>query len=183
LTDLSDQDEREGESLRPTDWNIPKHLASFEFKDNPDGSTLIKVFPHDVMGDESESAASTTPFFQATFTPVRYVPSFPMTTNLLKYVGVDVTLVQPPLPEGKGSQGELPGTDQWCSIVPGEHSRKTSLGWFDIRQQHDEVQSGTSNRHENFWPKLGRWQMGVKMADADIEFPEGKHWDSPKSVL
>lgn len=164
-------------------WNIPKHLARFDFKDDPDGTTQIKVFPHDTSGDPSEATPSTIPFFQATFKPMRYVPSFPTTTGLLKYVGVDITLVQPPLPEGKGSQNELPGTEQWCSIVPGEHSKKTSLGWFDLRQRADGQGEETLGEHENFWPKLGRWHVGVKMADADIEFPEATYWDAPKSVL
>lgn len=166
-----------------TDWNIPKHLASFDFKEDPDGTTHIKVFPHDTTGDLSEAAPSTKSFFQASFKPLRYVPSFPTTTTLLKYVGVDVTLVQPPLPEGHGSQGELPGTEQWCSIIPLEHSNKTSLGWFDIRQQAVEPGNGAADRHENFLPKLGRWHLGVRMDNADIEFPEGKYWDSPRSFL
>lgn len=104
-----------------------------------------------------------------------------MTTNLLKYVGIDITLVQPPLPEGNGSQDELPGTEKWCSIVPGQHSRKTSVGWVDMRQTDD--QRNALGDHENFWPNLGRWHLGLKMSEADIEFPEGRHWDSPKSVL
>lgn len=163
------------------DWNIPKHLASFDFKDNADGSTSVKVFPHDTAGDVAETSASSTPLFQANFKPIRYLPSFPTSTNLLKYVGVDATLVQPPLPEGNGSQDELPGTDQWCAIVPGQSARKTTVGWFDSRQGQEGKE--TEGHFENFWPESRRWHLGVKMEDAEIDFPNGKHWDPPKSVL
>lgn len=163
------------------DWNIPKHLASFDFTDNADGSTSVKIFPHDTSGDEAETSASNTPLFQANFKPIRYLPSFATSTNLLKYVGLDATLVQPPLPAGNGSQDELPGTDQWCAIVPGQSARKTSVGWFDTRQGEEGEQ--TEGAFENFWPESRRWHLGVKMEDADIDFPNGKHWDPPKSVL
>ncbi|KAK1518044.1 uncharacterized protein CCOS01_12301 [Colletotrichum costaricense] len=162
-------------------WNIPKHLATFDWKTNSDGSTSVRVFPHDTSGDIEETAASTTPLFQATFKPIPYVPSFPLSLDILKYVGVDATLVQPPLPQGSGSQGELPGTDRWCSIAPGQSSKKTSLGWFDIRQADEK--GHIIGEHENFWPMLGRWQIGMKMEDSVVSFPEPKYWDAPKSVL
>ena len=37
--------------------------------------------------------------------------------------------------------------------------------------------------HENFWPNLGRWQVALKLEDADIDFPEGQYWSVPKSTL
>ncbi|WYZ42462.1 hypothetical protein EsH8_VI_000161 [Colletotrichum jinshuiense] len=161
-------------------WNIPKHLAAFEWKENTDGSTTVKVFPHDTSGDLKEASASTTPLFQATFKYVPYVPSFPLSLDIFKYF-VDATLVQPPLPEGNGSQGELPGTDRWCSISPGQNSKKASLGWFDIRQTDEN--GNAVGEHENFWPGLGRWQLGLKLENSDVTFAEPKHWDAPKSVL
>ncbi|CAI0642771.1 unnamed protein product [Colletotrichum noveboracense] len=162
-------------------WNIPKHLAAFDWKYDVDGSTHVKVFPHDTTGDLKEASASTTPLFQGTFKPVAYVPSFPLSLNLLSYVGLDATLVQPPLPEGSGSQGELPGTDRWCSVAPGQYSKKASLGWFDIRQADEK--GNIVGEHENFWPGLGRWQVGIKMENSDVTFAVPKYWDAPKSVL
>jgi len=162
-------------------WNIPKHLAAFDWKTNADGSTSVKVFPHDTSGDVKEASASATPLFQATFKPIPYVPSFPLSLGIFKYMGVDPTLVQPPLPEGDGSQGELPGTDRWCSISPGQSCRRASLGWFDIRQADEK--GNLVGEHENFWPGLGRWQIGLKMENSDVTFAEPKHWNAPRSVL
>ena len=163
------------------DWNIPKHLAKFVWTKNVNGSTSVKVFPHDTSTDARETHASEVPIFQAAFTPTRFVPHFPVSTTLFKYLGVDVSLVQPPLPEGDGSQRELPGTEEWCKIVPFQSSRNACLGWFDLKQVDDEGEQ--VGEHENFWPGLRRWSVGVKMEDADIEFPEGTHWDSPRSIL
>lgn len=137
-----------------------------------------------------ERVQSPAPLIQTTFLPISYVPSFPCSTDWAKYIGMDLALVQPPLPEGKGQ--ELVGTRQWCKIAAVESSKKTSLGWFDLRQsRHDtseqqpllgEDRGDGSERQQsdNFWPRLGRWRIGMKMEDAVIEFPEGEHWNEPK---
>lgn len=163
------------------DWNIPKHLASFDFKEDKNGTTHIQVFPHDTTGDVSEAAPSTKPFFRATFKPVPLVPSFPASLGLLKYAGFDLTIVHPPVPEGNGSQGELAGTDRWCAVDPGQSSRRTSIGWFDMRQA--DGGGDATGGFENFWPGLKRWHLGVRMDDADIDFPDGRYWEAPKSAL
>lgn len=110
------------------------------------------------------------------------MPSFPSSTRLLQWLGIDPTLVLPPVPQGEGSLGELPGTDQWCKIVPVESSSSTTVGWFDL-QQGKQNDGGDQQQHENFWPGLRRWNLGVRMDDAVIEFPDGKHWSAPRSVL
>ncbi|KAE9368088.1 hypothetical protein N431DRAFT_548320 [Stipitochalara longipes BDJ] len=171
-------------------WNVPKHLADFEFIDLPNGSTQITVHP--LLPDASghERIKSPAAFFTTTFKPISYLPSFPCSTSISKYVGLDLGLVQPPLPEGKGP--ELVGTHQWCKIAPVESSKKSSLGWFDLRQSHEgsgeqepllrgqERSRLKEDQYENFWPGLGGWRIGVKMEDAIIDFPEGQHWDGPK---
>lgn len=163
------------------DWNIPKHLARFEFKDSADGATQIKIFPHDTGNDPTETTASATPFFQAKVQPLRWVPSFTASAGWLKYAGLDISLVQPPLPEGKGSQNELPGTDQWCKVVPGQASKNTCLAWMDMSQRD---QMGVLHaQNENFWPDMGRWQLGVRMEDAEIDFSEGTYWQTAESKL
>lgn len=98
--------------------------------------------------------------------------------------------MQPPLPEGKGSQGELPGTKQWCQCLPLEYSSKTSLGLWDLKQGGTDERDPLLGRDhrteeskamfENFFPGFGRWRVGFKMEDATVEFPEGKYWDGPK---
>ncbi|PKS09644.1 hypothetical protein jhhlp_004263 [Lomentospora prolificans] len=175
-------------------WNIPKHLASFEWHTDPSTSTtMVKVYPHDMAVpagntrsiDASEATASKIPFFQATFKPIPFTPNFPFSARIFNYLGVDPTLVQPPLPEGNNaSKKELPGTNRWCAIDPVQSSWKTRLGWFDLRQETDasgNVAGGAQG--ENFWPGIGRWHLGIRMEDATIEFGEGRYWDSPRSVL
>ncbi|KAK7970620.1 hypothetical protein PG996_000951 [Apiospora saccharicola] len=162
-------------------WNIPKHLARFEFKDLPDGSTTVKVYPHDTDDDVAETYASEIPFFQAKIRSLQWAPSFPLSSNLLKYIGIDISLVQPPLPTGDGSQKELPGTDHWTKVVPGQKTKNACLTWVDMWQGSETIT--TRDGYENFWPGLGRWQLGLKMEDADIEFGEPIHWNLSQPKL
>lgn len=175
-----------------TDWNIPKHLAKFDFKPLPNNGVAISISPLVPGTPGAEWAASKTPFFSATYQPINYLPAFPCSTSLFGYIGIDMTLVQPPVPEGKeSSQGELCGTKEWCAVVPYEYSPKTSLGWWDMKKggatetdpllvvSNDESGAEASG-YENWWPGLGRWQIGMMMENATIEFPEGRYWDGPK---
>lgn len=123
------------------------------------------MFPHDTDGDASEARPSAAPLFQASFAPLARAPAFPFATRWLGYLGLNTTVVMPPLPRGPGSQGELPGTDRWLSFVPCQYSRRTRLGWFDLRQRPGAP-------HDNFWPGLGRWQLGLVMEDAEVVFDE-----------
>ena len=105
---------------------------------------------------------------------------------------MDISLAQPPLPEGRGKEGELPGTKRWCKLMPVEYSKKASLGWWDIRQpispeysddaSNDGAQEtyleGTCSTAENWWPSLGRWQLGIKMDDATILFGGEELWEA-----
>lgn len=165
------------------DWNIPKHLAHFEFNDLPNSGTSIAVYPLLPDGSGKENIRSSSPFITTKFQPISHLPSFPASTNWSKYVGMDLGLVQPPLPKGDGPA--LAGTQRWCKVPAVESSKKTSLGWFDLRQslgvdERDALLSGGNvprgKKCENFWPGLGRWRIGMKMEDAVIEFPEGEYW-------
>ncbi|SPN98634.1 uncharacterized protein DNG_01679 [Cephalotrichum gorgonifer] len=115
-------------SQKVTCWNGRR--ARFEFHDLAEGGTEIKVFPHDIGGDPSESAPSDSPFFRAVYKPLRFVPHLPLTTSIAKFVGIDMAVVQPPVPEGRGSQGELAGSDRgrWCGFTPMISSRATGFG-------------------------------------------------------
>lgn len=167
-------------------WSCPKHLARFEWTSGPNDSVGVKVFPHDTGGDANEATPSDVPFFQASFTPVAYAPAFPFATHWLDFLGFNTTVVNPPLPPGRGFHGELPGTDYWCSFVPCQYSRSTRLGWFDMAQpassdgamaalgepDNDDKrnQAEGAGRYNNFWPGLGRWQLGIKMENAEVIF-------------
>ncbi|KAL1411768.1 hypothetical protein Q8F55_002735 [Vanrija albida] len=146
-------------------WNIPKHLARFEWTDKPD-STTIKVFP--LHSDSTE------PYFQATFSAWPYLPGVPISTRVAGYL-VDMTLVQPPVPSGAGESGDaaaLAGTDTWCKVTPYIYSPRARLGWVDLQQ------AGGSP----FAPfASSRWLVGAKLEDAVIEFGEGATWSTPAS--
>lgn len=210
--------------MQKPDWNIPKHLARFEWRDLPRGATQVQVFPYD---DDFVSGAKPTPatedapksgtsrprpFFQASFKTIPYVPSFPLSTHWAKYAGVDTTLVQPPVPSSRQAapaqdQGQLGqnededqvvvlGTEKWCRCVVAQSSSRSHVGWFDLSQRpqpgQDEAEgeklppaegSSSSPLFENFWPGMGRWQLGIRMDDAKIEIPEGEFWERPRASL
>lgn len=125
---------------------------------------------------------------------MRWAPSFPLSFSWLKYVGIDATLVQPPLPDGRQDNPqageELIGTDRWCKILPVLSTRKATLGWIDMSQHNSTTgdnkdvnssngSSVTDAKYENFWPGLRRWNLAIKMENADINFGEGVYWGSP----
>jgi hypothetical protein len=192
-----------------TDWNVPKHLARFEWQRNPDNSTSVQVYPHDTAKNSSsiESSPSKAPFFRATFKKMRFAPPFPLSTSWSRFVGISTTLVHPPLPEGNGAEGELPGTDRWCSILPQQWSWRTRMGWFDMRQRDDDDGEDSKSedggeggegeeggdgegegeeeevpKEENFWPGVSRWRLGCMMEGATIEFPEPETWEDPDQM-
>lgn len=165
---------------RPTqDWNIPKHLARFEWKDLPNGAKQCKVFPHDTSGDPTEASPSTTPLFQTTFKTVPLVPSFPLSTKWFEYLGVDTSIVQPPVPQG--AKPEVVGTEQWCRSLTVQYSSRTHLGWMDLRQRDEDGK--LTGLYENFWPGLGRWQLAVKMENSALDIGEGTYWRGPRANL
>ncbi|KAG4436734.1 hypothetical protein IFR05_007788 [Cadophora sp. M221] len=172
-------------------WNIPKHLADFEFKPLPNNAVRVSVYPLDSPSPGTKRTRSKSPFFSAVYMPIGYAPSFPLSTSAAKYFGLDLTLVQPPLPDGtNSSEVELVGTEQWCSVMPHESSSKASLGWWDLSMgeatEEDALLDagggieGQETVHENWWPGFSRWRIGLMMEDAIIKFPEGKCWAGPE---
>ncbi|KAI0594088.1 hypothetical protein F4775DRAFT_460198 [Biscogniauxia sp. FL1348] len=164
-------------------WNIPKHLARFEWEDLQDGSAAVKVFPNDTTGDAAESRASDKPLLEAKFQSIQFTPKFPLSLAWLKYVGIDATLVQPPLPEGHGSQNELPGTERWCKIVPVQSTKRAMLVWGDVTLWDEQAGTGCDAQESHFLPGLGILQLCIKLEDADIEFGTGEYWDAPSTKL
>lgn len=149
------------------DWNIPKHLARFDWEEAPDKSLTVRVYPHDTLGDKTEATASPTPFFQATMKQVPLIPSFPFSSNWLSPVGIDLECVHPPLPEGRGSQGELPGTNSWCAFTPAFSGKAVSFMTFDMEQYREDDRM-VPQRNKNFWPGLGKWRVGIMMENATL---------------
>ncbi|BEJ17121.1 hypothetical protein CspHIS471_0605220 [Cutaneotrichosporon sp. HIS471] len=163
-----------------TNWNTPKHLARFDFTENPDGSADCQVYPL--------AEPSLTPIFQARFVPNHYLPTFPLSTRVSSMV-MDMEIAQPPLPEsasestpemlaaareqGGDDTSELVGTDKWCSFTPYQYSPGCRAGWMDMQQ----ADGG------NFIPGASRWATAVHMPLTEIKIGEAVWWDAPKSML
>lgn len=163
-------------------------MARFEWKDLPSGAKQVKVFPHDQddATTGAEATASPTPFFQASFKTIPFVPGFPLSTAWSRYLGMDFTLVQPPVPQGASSEAVV-GTERWCEVLTTQATRHAHVGWFDLSQKDGKEKlpsssSSSSSLFENFWPGLGRWHLGVRMDDATVVIPEGRYWRCPGKV-
>ncbi|GJC92510.1 hypothetical protein ColKHC_01336 [Colletotrichum higginsianum] len=165
------------------DWNIPKHLARFDWTESDLGKTTVKIYPYDTTGDPSESAPAEKPWFQTTFKP-DLLGGLPFSTDLYKILGLNATLAQPPLPHANSSHGELAGTDQWMATVPGQFTDNASLGLFDLDQGDGDVEDGRDTNavgdeyFPNFWPGLLRFTPGLVLANATITFSEPEIWTS-----
>lgn len=183
-------------------WNQPKHLARFDWTSNADGSESVKVYPFDTESDASESKPSTKPWFQMTYSPLLpekaeidllginlgldLNPAVPFSTDLYSLLGINATLVQPPVPRGNDSFGALveSGT-YWKSVEPGQYSDKTSVGTMNLDQSGTDGEETGVNAvgdewYEAFWPGLLKTSVALKMEDSTITF--GKDYTMPNVV-
>ncbi|TFY70562.1 hypothetical protein EVG20_g2433, partial [Dentipellis fragilis] len=119
-------------------WNIPKHLARFEWtpRSGDPYTTTLKVYHHDGV---PPPLSADEPFFVATLTRSR-LPAVPANTARIPFASRSLRLVQPPLFRGRyPDNGEGPGaavigtddpphgrTNPWLSITP------TYNGWFGL---------------------------------------------------
>lgn len=139
-------------------WSIPKHLARFEFseparrKGDPSASELkVSVF------EPGENV--NVPFFSATLTSAKWLPSFPLST---KYLPLDTTLVQPPLPAG--DEAMIAGTDTWKVCKLSVWTQRASMMWVDVAAKTDS--------DDKAWPDVKPWSMGLCVEDATIDMAE-----------
>jgi hypothetical protein len=139
------------------DWNIPKHTARFDFRELADGLTQVAVFP-----DDKDISYL---FFRASYKPIPYLSAIPASTGLSRYVGLDFTHFQPPLPTGE--MEELAGTNEWCSFLLMVSSSQNTVEWCDVKQDITEEDHllGTDathnpNSYENWEPSGRGWRFG-----------------------
>lgn len=183
-------------------WNIPKHLARFEFSapvtpagSSPPESLTIKVYPAG-----SKDGDGTNPFFACTLKPWRWVPSVPVST---KWLPMSTKLAQPPIPEAHGfkkaveeevarakidaydinpkTEGALlVGTDRWCGFPINAYVPRARGCWVTIHQagQDDEEQEVDAVKEAGkYWPQDVRpWSIGAWMEDAEMLVPEPLEW-------
>ncbi|KAJ7097519.1 hypothetical protein C8R44DRAFT_811543, partial [Mycena epipterygia] len=87
-----------------TNWNIPKHLAMFDFDDSVDGSTTVSVSPPSDMAN---------PFFKVKLAPTTAPIPLQVNTTL---TGNYLNLIQPELPASPTNPVEI-GTDTWKQLL------------------------------------------------------------------
>ncbi|KAJ7018342.1 hypothetical protein C8F04DRAFT_1151892 [Mycena alexandri] len=87
-----------------TNWNIPEHLADFDFTTSADGSTTVTVSP---PGDASN------PHFKARLSPT--TAPIPIQINTA-FTGDYLTLIQPSFAASATNSVEV-GTDTWKQLL------------------------------------------------------------------
>ncbi|KAG5646386.1 hypothetical protein DXG03_003709 [Asterophora parasitica] len=132
-------------------WNIPKQVADFAIKTQPDGSTAVTV----------ALPGATAPFFKATIKPVTLLSHIPIPFNT-QWLGSHFNLVQPPLPAGDPERLEEVATTRWAELIP----------VMKGRVQLASITGGIGGKlgdREGF-PAVVPWSVGGHMASVDLDF-------------
>ncbi|KAI9705816.1 MAG: hypothetical protein M1836_005222 [Candelina mexicana] len=164
-------------------WNIPKHLARFSFTHPPTtGSAPPQVLKVEVFPPEE---ADSKPFFTANLKPFRWFPAVPFSTKACPWLGLNVHLVQPPLPaSSKAGEEILCGTDHWMKLLPYMATNKARLMWVDVngrkrREGADGESQALLNEKGNkgWFPDMKPWQIGLWLEEVTLIFekPEILH--------
>ncbi len=100
--------------------------------------------------------------------------TFPFSSSWVSYLGFNSTMVQPPLPQGKGQFKDIEvGTETWKASSPVLRSPGARGCWIDLRQNGVSEEDGREIRiEENWWPELGRWKVGLWLEDAVLTLGE-----------
>lgn len=141
------------------------------------------------------------PFFKVNLAPFQYTLALPFSTNLSKYVGMDLRLAQPPLPAARHAAisgvppddipaevGENPeylcGTEEWRVSMP-EIWGKAKCCWVDCPSLSskanktseqspllEEIQPGSEASKNIWWPTYKPWKVGLWMEGGQLNFSE-----------
>ncbi|GIZ38210.1 hypothetical protein CKM354_000163300 [Cercospora kikuchii] len=111
-------------------------------------------------------------------------PQIPFTTDLFKLLGINATLIQPPVPAGKDKFGALvPSTPEgaWKAIDPLQESSQTTVGSINLNQrggdgEEEGVNAVGDEYYDNFWPGLPVVNVALKLKDAKIVFGAPEVW-------
>ncbi|KAI0295297.1 hypothetical protein BC826DRAFT_1009326 [Russula brevipes] len=135
-----------------TNWNIPKHLASFEFVGTGPKTSTFKAF---LPGEEN-------PFFAASITD-SYIPAVPIPSFLLNPF---MRIVQPPLLAGEPEDLQVGTDDEWISITPAYRGRWRAAYIQPVEAGREEYGDGLS------FPRIKPFWIGLKFTGT-VDFPDG----------
>lgn len=140
-------------------WNIPKHLARFEFENliRPE-RMKVQIF--------SPDPSVKIPFFTAIFQPMSYLPAFKLSTNWIKYTGMAVMMALPPIPAGRDE--ELVGTTEWLQSEPLMTCSSTRACWTEVKQPPKGFGEGV----DGWFPQVKPMKVGLWMQDATMVLGE-----------
>lgn len=175
-------------------WNIPKHLARFSFSapptpkgSSPPAQLTVKVFPPGTTDGDG-----TYPFFACTLTPWKWIPAVPVSTA---WIPLDLTQVQPPIPEPAGHKEAVKaeiegppidpydtnpkhemalcaGTDRWCAYNITSKVPSARGCWVEVQKTGEEADGS-----ERFFPQgLQPWSFGGWMEDAVLDITAPIEW-------
>jgi hypothetical protein len=176
-------------------WNIPKHLARFEFSapvtkkgETPPEKLTMKVFaPGTQEGD------GVAPFFACTLQPWKWIPAIPFN---MKYAPIAMQQVQPPIPEPAGFKNAVEtelnsnvkidpydisaknevavaaGTDRWCAYDIGGKIERMRGCWVEV------LHSKTGGEEEGkYFPQgLQPWSVGGWMEETELSIDKPLEW-------
>jgi len=165
-------------------WNVPKHLARFEFSYpivsavSPTPKALaVAVYPPD--------PECMTPFFSTALQPWRVLPSIPYASA---YSPIDVTLLQPPLStlpeEAMTTSGMseartkefLIATNRWVKgAVPVKRSKMKIMSVDNNLRDRSTLEAEEA---ENWWPQgLAPFRVGCWLEDSEFVCQTEEVWD------
>ncbi|GAB1521184.1 hypothetical protein RhiTH_004275 [Rhizoctonia solani] len=140
-------------------WNIPKHLAKFEFTpetpSDPLSPTVISVYPS--LSDSPTPDFSPDPIFRTRVVPSRYLPKFPLNLSRIPRAILDARLIQPPLTDPVG-------TEKWCMVNPGY------AGQAQVMYPEPGLERGRYGDGIGF-PDLQPMSIGLWWPKVEIQFP------------
>ncbi|KAK4541140.1 hypothetical protein LTR36_008214 [Oleoguttula mirabilis] len=152
-------------------WNIPKHLARFEFScelvakgGKPSSQLTVSVFPSE--SPAANAPETVVPFFHATLKPMNYVPAFPYPTKWTAAL-LSTTFVQPPLPTGEDEL--MCGTQSWKIFDAVAATPKARIIWV-------EASGDDAVDRQGHWPDVKPWSIGLWLEDATLDIPAPEEW-------
>ncbi|KAF2017618.1 hypothetical protein BU24DRAFT_345038 [Aaosphaeria arxii CBS 175.79] len=187
-------------------WNIPKHLARFDFSApvTPAGSSPPESLTVKVFTPGSKDGDGVNPFFACTLKPWRWVPSVPVSS---RWLPLSTVLAQPPVPEAPGfkaavdvevkksvrtdeydinpdlEESILAGTEDWCLFPITSYAPRARGCWVTVHEtgkggSNSEVGDQAANQEAvKSWPQDVRpWSIGAWMEDAELGIPEPLKW-------